>query len=290
VSPSAYIIALPLGLIAVSTWLVKMEGDNFLKSDRTSEIQTEARNVDGQHVKKPIVEPVKNFAHDRYGWRDNTAEVRNSLGNDRARRSLGARPGQNADWMEMQHEARELAAKAHDLPPIPGYIESAPMGASPFSTVPAESGFHITSNEATKLDLKTQKVIFSGSVKLTSPQFDLTATHLVVFLNPDKKSFRLAEATGEVNVQLKSGPPEKRYRGQSAKAVYEPVSGTITMTGWPKIQGQGQEIIAAAPETKVTLYAATGKLLTEGRTQTRVARQLIAEDSAKRDTTQQSGQ
>jgi len=288
VSPSTYIIALPLGVIAVSTWLVKMENDTFLKSGRTTEIQEQARNQENGGVKVPIATPVEQFSHDRYGWKDNSQDLKTALGNDRPRRTIGSRPGQNADWLELQVEAKN--ASTGELPSIPGYIETEAMGESPFSTVPADSGFHITADEATKLDVKTQRVTFNGHVKLNSPQFDLTAKTVVVLLSKDKKTFKVAEATGDVNVQLKTGPPEKRYRGQSSKAVYEPSAGMITMTGWPKIQGQGQEIIAAAPETKVMLYTASGKLLTEGRTQTRVAKQLIAEDSAKRDAASQSGE
>ncbi len=52
---------------------------------------------------------------------------------------------------------------------------------------------------------------------------------------------------------------------------------TLLLTGWPKVQGQGQELIAAEQGTKVTLFPKTGKMITEGRAQTRIARQLMAE-------------
>lgn len=127
------------------------------------------------------------------------------------------------------------------------------------------------------MDIQAERVVFNGKVKMTSPQFHLSATQLVVHLGKDKKSFKFAEAKGEVNVQLTGVPDDKKYRGQSNSAIYTPSQGTLLLTGWPKIQGQGQELIAAEQGTKVTLFPKTGKMITEGRAQTRVARQLMAE-------------
>lgn len=127
------------------------------------------------------------------------------------------------------------------------------------------------------MDIQAERVVFNGKVKMSSPQFHLTASQLVVHLGKDKKSFKLAEARGEVNVQLTGVPEEKRYRGQSGFAIYNPSQGTLQLTGWPKIQGQGQELIAAEQGTKVTLFPKTGKMTTEGRAQTRIAKQLMAE-------------
>jgi lipopolysaccharide transport protein LptA len=149
-----------------------------------------------------------------------------------------------------------------------------------FETVPPDSGFHIAADEATKLDMERETVTFSGRVKLASPQFHLTATKLVVYLGKDKKSFHKLEATGEVDVQLTGVPDDKKYRGQSGVAVYEPGRGTLTLTGWPKIQGSGQELVAADASTRVILIPKTGKMLTEGRAQTRVAKRLMEESPA----------
>jgi lipopolysaccharide transport protein LptA len=276
------LVAIPLGLIAVSSWLVKLEGDSFLHSQRTALIQQQAKNVANRGVS---VEPVASntaFTHDRFGWKDDSNQNANTLGTTLTPRGIGSRTGAPPSWIDTQ--APVTSESRDSLPPIPGYIENGRIGASPYATVPEGSGFHITADEATKLDVNGNKVIFNGNVSLTSPQFDLSGDQLVVFLSEDKKTFRLAEATGSVQVQLKKGADDKCYRGQSDKAVYEPAKGTIVMTGWPKIQGQGQELIAAAADTRVMLYPNTGKLLTEGRTQTRVARQLVADDSAKRDT------
>jgi lipopolysaccharide transport protein LptA len=157
-----------------------------------------------------------------------------------------------------------------------------PPSANPhFETVPSDSGFHIAADEATKLDMEKQTVTFNGHVKLASPQFSLTATKLIVHLGKDKKSFRLLEATGSVDVQLTGVPDDKKYRGQSGAAVYDPAKGTLTLPGWPKIQGSGQELVAAEASTRIILVPKTGKMLTEGRAQTRIAKRLMAEPAAR---------
>jgi lipopolysaccharide export system protein LptA len=102
----------------------------------------------------------------------------------------------------------------------------------------------------------------------------------VVHLGQDKKSFRLLEATGSVDVQLTGVPDDKKYRGQSGVAVYDPAKGTLTLTGWPKIQGSGQELVAAEEGTRVVLMPKTGKMHTEGRAQTRVAKRLMEESAS----------
>ena len=67
----------------------------------------------------------------------------------------------------------------------------------------------------------------------------------------------------------------KTFRAQSHKAEYEPKAGKLILTGWPKVQGKDREIVAAEEGARIILYPQTGKLLTEGRTQTRVARDLV---------------
>lgn len=149
-----------------------------------------------------------------------------------------------------------------------------------FETVPADSGFHIAADEATKLDMAKETVTFNGHVKLASPQFHLSATRLVVHLGKDKKSFRLLEASGSVDVQLTGVPDDKKYRGQSGIAIYDPTKGTLTLTGWPKIQGSGQELVAAEESTRVILIPKTGRMFTEGRAQTRIAKRLMEESAS----------
>lgn len=277
-SPSVYLVAIPLGLIAVTSWLVKSDGDSFVQSKRSADIQNQSQR--GNPIPPPIgIDPAASrMDHERYGWQDDENSPANTLGSVAAKRPLGSRPSQPIDWMAMQ-TARSSATTMNKTE-IPGYIESA-VPETTFQTVTTEAGYHITADEATKLDVAANKVIFNGHVMMTSPQFKLSADQLIVHLGSDKKTFKFIEANQSVKVELTGVPEEKRYRGQSQKAVYEPSKDSIVMTGWPKIQGQGQELIAAEEKTKITMFSKTGKMFTEGRAQTRVSKQLMAEESAK---------
>lgn len=279
-SASTYLVVIPLSVIAVSGWLVKVESDSFSLSNRTSAIQQVPRHTHGgvavNHLGEPA--PTERLDHDRYGWTGSQQEGGALLGTDGGVRPLGSRPGRNQDWLEKQI-ARQ--PRTVELPDIPGFVDIPSPAESFFETVPSDSGFHIAADEATKMDMGKQTVTFNGRVKLASPQFHLTATKMIVHLGKDKKSFRLLEATGEVDVQLTGVPDDKKYRGQSSVAVYDPGKGTLTLTGWPKIQGSGQELIAAEESTKVILIPKTGKMLTEGRAQTRIAKRLMEESAAK---------
>jgi hypothetical protein len=62
--------------------------------------------------------------------------------------------------------------------------------------------------------------------------------------------------------------------------VYDPGKGTLVLTDWPKIQGSGQELVAAEAGTRVVLIPKTGKMTTEGRAQTRIAKRLMEETAA----------
>lgn len=281
-SPSTYLIAIPVGLIALSGWLVKKESDSFSTGRRTSGIQQVAQHSKSArgHVTANEVESPRRLDHERYGWIEAEAEAGRPLGSDAPHRPLGGRPQPSTDWLATQ-SPRGAPSKSVALPPIPGYLESPTLQAPFFETVPADSGFHIAADEATKVDMENQTVTFNGHVKLASPQFHLKASKLVVHLGKDKKSFHLLEATGAVDVQLTGVPDEKKYRGQSGAAIYDTTKGTLTLTGWPKIQGSGQELIAADENTRIVLVPKTGKLVTQGRTQTRIAKRLMEESSAR---------
>jgi lipopolysaccharide transport protein LptA len=281
VSPSTYLIAVPLGLIAAASWLAKLEGDSFSIGRRTAGIQQVAHHQNSAlaAVGPSDVEPQSRLDHGRYGWNGQEGSAGTLVGTDASFRPLGGRSGPPVSWLAMQPQ-KSARTTDSELPPIPGFVEI-PAPAEPlFETVPADSGFHIAADEATKLDMGKQTVTFNGHVKLASPQFHLTSTKLVVHLGKDKKSFRLLEATGSVDVQLTGVPDDKKYRGQSGVGVYDPGKGTLVLTGWPKIQGSGQELVAADENTRITLVPKTGKMVTEGRAQTRIAKRLMEETAA----------
>jgi lipopolysaccharide transport protein LptA len=276
VTPSLHLIAVPLGFIALSVWLVKMQGDSFSTGRRTSGIQQIGRLSTGVSVVRHDVDAPSRLDHERYAWNSDQMQGGVPLGANVMYRPLGGRPMPSIDWLAQQ-SLKVVPLSDGDLPPIPGYAEMPAPAAPSFETVPADSGFHIAADEATKLDLEKQTVTFNGHVKLASPQFHLTSTKLVVHLGKDKKSFRLLEATGSVDVQLTGVPDDKKYRGQSGVATYDPGQGTLTLTSWPKIQGSGQELVAAEEGTRVVLIPKTGKMTTQGRAQTRIAKRLMEE-------------
>lgn len=278
-SASTYLVAIPLSVIAVSSWLVQVESGTFSQGNRTASIQQVPRHSYGRAPTNQLgePEPTVRLDHDRYGWTGSQQEGGALLGTDTtSARPLGSRPGRTQDWLDRQ--IARLPGRL-ELPDIPGVVDLPSPSESFFETVPADSGFHIAANEATKMDMGKNTVTFNGQVKLASPQFHLTATKMIVHLGKDKKSFRLLEAAGDVDVQLTGVPDDKKYRGQSNVAIYDPGKGTLTLTGWPKIQGSGQELIAAEESTKVVLIPKTGKMDTVGRAQTRIAKRLMEEQS-----------
>lgn len=276
-TPSTYLIAVPLSLIAISSWLVKVESDSFTKGSRNSQIQQIPSHAGGRTAigVQPPVAAELSLEHARFGWANDDEPGLASMGEDVVRRPLGARPVRRLNWLDSSRQS--TANKALQLPEIADFRSQSPPADPAFEAVPSESGFHITADEATRVDMGAQKVVFRGHVSMTSPQFHLAGEELVVHLGKDKTSFKLVEAKGDVKVQLTGVPPEKRYRGQSSTAIYDPGKGTLVMTGWPKIQGQGQELVAAEQGTRVLLYPKTGKMLTEGRAQTRIAKRMMEE-------------
>jgi len=274
VSPASYLIALPIGIIAVSGWMVKVESDNFLNTKKYGGIGAHPQHQ-AVHGLQVDPNPAARLDHARYGIPGMTV-IENSLGETVTSRPIGSRSSRQS-WLAAQ--SGYTTPGSIELPDIPGYIPPKDDAATHFQTVPAESGFHITAEEVTKLDMKSNTVVFNGGVKLTSPEFQLSSTRLKLHLSADKKSFNLAEADGDVHVQLTGVTDDKKYRGQSTQAIYQPQSDKLTLTGWPRIQGQGQELIAAEEDTKVFLNPKTGTMHTEGRAQTRVAKRFMDDES-----------
>jgi lipopolysaccharide transport protein LptA len=262
VSPSTYIFTIPAVLVAVSAWLVHWENGRFFEPRRTAELQSLPRYSKSS--------PLASAAPERGLVKLNDPASR-PLGNDLPMRGMGERAPRPRSWLATPPPAIKTGA---ELPPIPGYVEPPVVEDVEFTPVTTESGFHITSNEVSKLGSQTNRLHFSGNVKMTSPQFHLDSDQLIIRLGKDE-AVEQADAAGHVQVRLVNMPPEKTFRAQSHKALYDPKAGKLTLTGWPKVQGKDREIVAAEEGARIFLYPQTGKLLTEGRTQTRVAKDLV---------------
>jgi lipopolysaccharide export system protein LptA len=269
-SPSIYITGAAISIVALSSWFANLQSVGFANSKRT----TDAQMVDqffGKKVSAKADAKILTLADERFRP---SAEGDSLI----AQRPMGGR----SPYSPIGPALPQTKVTAATAPEITGVIEAPEQEETIFRTITADQGFHITADEATKVGSGSDKMLFKGHVSVISPQFRMTSKELIVTMGKGGDGFSLAEGRGSVDVLLTGGPPEKRYHGQSAVAVYNPAKGTLVLTGWPKIQGQTQELIAAAADTKVLLYPATGKMLSEGRTQTRVAKSLIADSTDKK--------
>jgi lipopolysaccharide transport protein LptA len=275
VTPSTYIGITALGLVALSGWVVNMENEIYANKAKEMKLRGVARYPrNGDHEPQPP-DPAASLAHPRY-------ELLNSdLPQSRATiRQMGSRVEPRLPMLTPAVQSYEVG-NLQDLSEIPGPVPVAIPVQPTFESVSTESGYHVNADEADKIGNGSDQIVFTGHVTMTSPTFHMVSDKLIMHMGKDGETFKLAESRGSVKVQLTGGPPEKMYRGQSEVALYNPSKGTLVMTGWPKIQGDGQELIASESSTKVTLYPATGKMNTEGRTQTRVAKKFMEADAKK---------
>lgn len=132
------------------------------------------------------------------------------------------------------------------------------------------AGYKITADSATNFDLSSHTVVFSGRVSLKSKRFDMTSSRLVVHMDPKKNALKKLVATGDVKVNLNSAGPNETYRGTSYEATYEPGDGSIVLSGWPQITGNGREHRAAERSTRMVLFTEKPRLVTQGRASTRI--------------------
>ena len=169
---------------------------------------------------------------------------------------------------------REMGMDSADAFSLPKtHANVAPSDSPPpvFDPIPASAGYHIASDAATNFDLKTNTVVFSGSVTLKCTDFILHSDRLVAHMTkgPSQTLSKLV-ANGNVDFHMTGVPKEEAYRGNGEQAVFDPATGIIVMSGWPRIIGHGREHNAASATTVMTLNTKSPKLETEGRAQTRL--------------------
>ena len=273
---SAQLIAIPAAIITIASYVAYRDDKTFRDSDRFSEVQSQKKRVASRRPGKTAgdVDGSIRLNHDRYGW--NSDEAASQLGNDIELRPLGGRSSPGADWLASK---RTTGLSQAVMPDIAGFEEPVAPTDPLAQSISAEAGYHITADEVSKLDANTGRVIFNSNVRLTSPRFHLTANQLVVHLGKDKSTMQLVEAHGTVNVLLTGVPEEKVCRGQSNDATFDPKRETIVLTGWPKVKTRDQEQVAAESSTKMTLFTKSGRMVTEGRAQTRIAKSFMDEST-----------
>lgn len=145
------------------------------------------------------------------------------------------------------------------------------------------------------------RAVFSGSVQVTHPVFDLTCETLTAFLNRSKvgrggetpegvgaaasepaglpaggKGFSapsaleraVAEGRVVITQEKKNEKGElERSVGRAQRVVYESATGNITLSGWPRVE-QKQNLIVALEESTVMVLNKTGKVEVRGQSKT----------------------
>jgi lipopolysaccharide transport protein LptA len=146
-----------------------------------------------------------------------------------------------------------------------------PFGVGPLTKDrPKDAKTEITSKKQATFDNATSVAEFEGSVVVKDPQFTMFCDQLRVTLNKDRKGLHLVEAFGNVIiVQDNTDDSGKKVKatGRSGKAVYEPVSGDVTLTVWPSVQHDINMQVATEQGTIMILNRG-GKMTTKGGSRT----------------------
>ena len=135
---------------------------------------------------------------------------------------------------------------------------------------PKDAKTEITSKKQATFDNASSVAEFEGSVVVKDPQFTLFCDHLKVTLGKDRKGLQLVEAFGNVIiVQENTDEAGKKSKatGRSGKAVYEPISGDVTLTTWPSVQ-HDINMQVATEETTIMILNRSGKMTTTGGSRT----------------------
>jgi lipopolysaccharide transport protein LptA len=128
---------------------------------------------------------------------------------------------------------------------------------------------NITAEDEVDFDLEAGTLVFHGNAAMDGERFKLKSDRIEVGMQKeeDQEGMRTAVAVGNVTIQMVVSGAPSGYTGYCERATYNPEDGSIVLTGWPEIIGNGGRQVAATPETKVILYS-DGRLKTFGRNKT----------------------
>ncbi|HET9419285.1 MAG TPA: LptA/OstA family protein [Chthoniobacterales bacterium] len=138
----------------------------------------------------------------------------------------------------------------------------------------------IYANEAF-FDSNKNMGIFTGSVKVIDPRFNLQSDKLTVFISKGEKQ-GLEKAIAEGNVGLvrdrpdPNGGPPTRAVGRSEKATYIAATGDVELVGTPRVQEGMNVHVATSPDT-VMVINQNGQLKTHGPSRTDIRQQPTEE-------------
>lgn len=154
---------------------------------------------------------------------------------------------------------------------------------------PAASGLFSSgaqSNEPTTTEIYANEAffdstknigIFTGSVKVTDPRFNLQSDKLTIFVSKGENQ-GLEKAIAEGNVAVVRDRPDAnggtptRSIGRSETATYLAASGNVELRGDPRVQEGLNTHVASSPET-VMIINQNGQLTTHGPSRTEIRQQ-----------------
>jgi len=173
---------------------------------------------------------------------------------------------------------------AASLSPVDATAQEGKKAAATGTPVETE----IQSEGEATFDAEAHTASFTGGVTVTDTRFKMKSEKLTVFLTkpakdapkseskPESKAEGLgggverAVAEGGVSIEQapKPGQPDgQQVTGRAAKAVFEPKTGQVTLTGNPVVRRGVNEHIGTSPNT-VMIIKRDGSLLTTGPSRT----------------------
>ncbi len=139
----------------------------------------------------------------------------------------------------------------------------------------------VTAEKEATFDNAARQASFSGNVKVTDPEFQLTCDNLVVYLSDDKAPAKpggsasaLSKAVADGNVvviqqRTTDAGDNKVYRGKAEHGVYDAVTEEFVLTGWPQVQQGFNSHIATEQGTVMTIRK-DGQMVTKGGSRTEI--------------------
>jgi lipopolysaccharide transport protein LptA len=162
----------------------------------------------------------------------------------------------------------EILARSEPPPDQPLPLTD-PMAPSILSGDPVDvAAYQITAEAVSRFDMKQKSVIFSGNVELHNQRFHLKSAKLSVVMDQAQGKMKSMIANGSVEVDVVDADPAKTFRGTATQAQFDPVTGLITLSGFPRIVTQGREHRAASADTQMLLFTQKPHLVTKGRATT----------------------
>jgi len=144
----------------------------------------------------------------------------------------------------------------------------------------------ITATKRLLLDSKGNEATFLGEVKVLDPRFSLTCDKLTAYLKRAAPAAKVGAASEDPKARAESQAPTpgggvekavaegnvvivqdklndkgqiERSIGRAAKAIYDSLTGDITLTGWPQVE-QKQNTVVATEEGTVIILNSKGTM------------------------------